>query len=80
MARVTLTNNMADARVNSRSDGKCNKILYILLLSLTLYGVDCAYQQNGGHSRQFASARVNIYKKIVTEISRSKTPGRIYNL
>ena len=43
-----------------------------------LYGVDYAYQQNGGHSRQFAYAYR--YRKFVTEISRSETynlwPGR----
>ncbi len=41
--------------------------------------MDCAYQQNGGHSRQFASARVYAYKKFVTEISQSETSGTMYN-
>ena len=35
-----------------------------------------AYQQNGGHLRQFAYA----YQKFVTEISRSETSATIYNL
>ena len=53
----------------------CIKSFYTYT-SLTLYGVDYAYQQNGGHSRQFAHA----YQKFVTEISRSETSGRIDNL
>ncbi len=37
IARVALTNNMADARINSRSDGKCQNVIKMNKVAAILY-------------------------------------------
>ncbi len=63
MTRVNacaLTKNMADTRVNS-----LQALVDVIWRLMASYGVLCAYQKHGGHSRQFAY----VCQKFVTENS-----------